>query len=159
MNRTKADPTAQLAIGRVSRSAKQGIQTVSVEDYQKRLDDSLTEEQHQIELFRQLEILSKKNPEYSMVFHIPNGGMRNKATAARLKAAGVKAGIPDLLVPVPRGKYGGLFVELKSLKRGAKLSKEQLEMIEKLRRYDYVVAICYGWREALKAISGYLWNG
>ena len=37
------------------------------------------------------------------VFHIPNGGSRHKAEAARLKAQGVKAGVPDLCIPVARG--------------------------------------------------------
>ena len=37
------------------------------------------------------------------VFHIPGGGSRHPAEAARLKAQGVKAGVPDLCIPVARG--------------------------------------------------------
>ena len=41
------------------------------------------------------------------VFHIPNGGSRHKAEAARLKVQGVKAGVPDLCIPVARGNSRG----------------------------------------------------
>ena len=37
------------------------------------------------------------------MFRIPNGGSRHPAEAARLKAQGVKAGVPDLCIPVARG--------------------------------------------------------
>lgn len=47
-------------------------------------------------------------------FHIPNGGSRNKAEAANLKRQGVKAGAPDLCVPVPSGSKHGLFIEMKA---------------------------------------------
>lgn len=36
------------------------------------------------------------------VFAIPNGGSRNKAEAAKLKAEGVSAGVPDLFIPIPK---------------------------------------------------------
>jgi hypothetical protein len=32
------------------------------------------------------------------LFHVPNGGTRNKAEASQLKASGVTSGIPDLLL-------------------------------------------------------------
>ena len=41
------------------------------------------------------------------VFHIPNGGSMHKAEAARLKAQGVKACVPDLCIPVARGNSRG----------------------------------------------------
>ena len=47
------------------------------------------------------------------VFHIPNGGYRNKAEAAHLKAQGVRPGVPDLCVPVARHGYHGLYIEMK----------------------------------------------
>ena len=50
------------------------------------------------------------------MFHIPNGGSRNKLEASNLKKQGVKAGVPDLFLPVGRGSYHGLFIELKSAK-------------------------------------------
>ena len=47
------------------------------------------------------------------VYHIPNGGTRNKIEAANLKRQGVKSGVPDLCFPLARGKYHGLYIEMK----------------------------------------------
>ena len=44
---------------------------------------------------------------------MPNGGHRNKATAGKLKAEGVRAGVPDLMLLYPRHGYHGLVIELK----------------------------------------------
>jgi hypothetical protein len=53
--------------------------------------------------------------------HIPNGELRDKRTAARLQAMGVKPGWPDLIFLSPMGAFHGL--ELK--RRGKTLSDEQ----------------------------------
>lgn len=62
-------------------------------------------------------------PEIALLHHIPNGGQRDKAVAAKLKTEGVKAGVPDLCLPVPRGKYHGLYIEMKAT--GGRPSREQ----------------------------------
>ena len=48
------------------------------------------------------------------LFHVPNGGKRNAKEAARFKAMGVRPGVPDLLLILPRGGYSFLAVELKA---------------------------------------------
>lgn len=53
------------------------------------------------------------HPELELLHHCPNGGSRNKAEAVKLKQMGVKAGIPDLCLPVPMGVYSGLYIEMK----------------------------------------------
>lgn len=53
-------------------------------------------------------------PQYSKIFfHVPNGGSRNKAEAARLKMSGVTAGVADLILLLPRNPYHYLTIELK----------------------------------------------
>lgn len=47
-------------------------------------------------------------------FHVPNGGARSPRQAAVLKKAGVRRGIPDLVLAYPAGPYHGLFIELKT---------------------------------------------
>ena len=47
-----------------------------------------------------------------IVFHPANGGLRSKATAGRLKAMGVLAGVPDLCFVLKGGRVG--FIELKA---------------------------------------------
>lgn len=52
-------------------------------------------------------------PELKWLFHVPNGGSRNKQEAVKFKQMGVKAGVSDLCLPYPKGSYCGLFVEMK----------------------------------------------
>ena len=67
-----------------------------------------SESQEQQALFEWAELSKRCFPELELLFHVPNGGARSKATAGRLKAEGVKPGVPDLCLPVPRGAYHGL---------------------------------------------------
>lgn len=71
-----------------------------------------------------------------MIFAVPNGAKRNVIVARKLKAEGVLAGVPDLFVPVPRGEYGGLFLEMKNGKKG-RLTMNQIEVMSKLRVLGY----------------------
>ena len=52
-------------------------------------------------------------PELKLLFHIPNGGKRDAREAARFKAMGEKAGVPDLCLPVPMNGFAGLYIEMK----------------------------------------------
>ena len=45
--------------------------------------------------------------------HVPNGGLRNKIVAAKLKRMGVKAGVPDVLIFNPAAENCGVAIELK----------------------------------------------
>ena len=94
-------------------------------------------------------------PELEMMFHIPNGGKRSKAEAARFKAEGVKPGVPDICLPVPRGGYHGLYIELKR-RRDSSTSDYQKEWIEKLRGQGYAAEVCKGWEAAAELIEKYL---
>lgn len=90
-----------------------------------------TEEQEQIALMNWARMQENVYPELTMLFHIPNGGKRSKAEAARFKAAGVKSGVPDLFLPIPRGKYHGLFIEMKM--KPNKTTQNQLHWIFNLK--------------------------
>ena len=114
-----------------------------------------TEDAEQMALFRWAELQAGKYPELRLLFHIPNGGSRGKAEAGRFRAMGVKAGVPDLFLPVPRGTIHGLFIELKRLK-GGRVSKEQNEWLNALFNQGYAVHVCCGWEDAAHVIERYL---
>lgn len=95
-----------------------------------------------------------QHPEVGMIFHIPNGGSRNTMEAANLKRQGVKAGVPDLFLPVPKNGYHGLFIEMKYGKN--KATELQKEWLEQLKKQGYCAVVCYGAEEATKKIAGYL---
>ena len=53
-----------------------------------------------------------------VMYHIPNGGRRDKITGARLKAEGVVAGVPDVFLASPRQGFHGLYIEMKRQRGG-----------------------------------------
>ena len=93
-------------------------------------------------------------PELKWAHAIPNGGRRDKKEAANLKRQGVKAGVSDIFIPLARGKYHGLYIELKT--KTGKPSPEQKEFISDMRRNGYAGVFCYGAEEAIEATKQYL---
>lgn len=116
------------------------------------------EGEEQAALMSWAQMQSWRWPELSLLFHIPNGGARSKSEAARFKAEGVKAGVPDLFLPVPRGEWHGLFIELKR-QAGGRLSDEQKEWIPALQAQGYRVEVCKGWEAAAELLKNYLGPG
>lgn len=93
-------------------------------------------------------------PELRLLHAIPNGGYRNKITAAKLKAEGVKPGVPDICLPVARGRYHGLYIELKT--RQGKISTKQQTWLADLKGQGFKALLCRGWTTARQAIETYL---
>lgn len=96
----------------------------------------------------------RRYPELAGLMHVPNGGKRTKAVAAKLKAVGVRPGYPDLVLDVPRERYHGWRGELKV--RGGRPSPLQLEWHERLRRQGYRVDVVIGWEAMRDRIVAYL---
>lgn len=114
-----------------------------------------TEGEEQATLFHWADMVKGKYPELQLLFHIPNGGERRKSEAARMKAEGVKPGVPDLFLPVARGGYHGMFIEMKR-REGGRVSKEQKVWQADLLRQGYCACVCRGWEDAKVMIEGYL---
>ena len=74
-----------------------------------------SEAQHQAYVIKwsQQPSIRRQWPELALLHHIPNGGTRDAVEAKHLKQQGVKSGVPDLCLPVPRGQYHGLYIEMK----------------------------------------------
>lgn len=90
-----------------------------------------------------------------VLFAIPNGGLRNAIVAKKLKKEGVRSGVPDLFLAVPRKPYAGLFIEMKR-EKGGKLSLYQKDMINSLEEAGYWCEVCYGFEAAKKVIEEWL---
>ena len=89
-----------------------------------------------------------------MMFAIPNGGGRKIVEAYQMKLAGTLAGIPDLFLPVPNSKCGGMFIEMKHGK--GKPSAEQKVVLTDLATLGYHVVVCYSAEQAMCCIKEYL---
>ena len=114
-----------------------------------------TEAQEQTALFQWAEMMQGRIPELALCFAIPNGGSRHPIEALHLKQQGVLPGVPDIMLPVMRGGYGGLFIEMKR-RKGGRVSVDQQRMILALRAQGYRVEVCRGWEEARDTICEYL---
>jgi len=94
------------------------------------------------------------------LIHIPNGGQRHIATAAKLKAMGVKPGVSDLFLPVAVGESAGLWIELKAAYTNSKdknyPTPAQREWLDKMRAQGYRAEVCWGAVEAIAAIREYI---
>ena len=99
-----------------------------------------------------------KYPELELMFHIPNEGKRSVRTGAKMRREGLRRGVPDICLPVPKGKYHGLYIELKRT-RCSKVSDDQAVWIAALQAQGYVADVCKGWNEARELIELYLGEG
>jgi hypothetical protein len=122
-----------------------------------------TEHQEQSLLFQWSELAKGRTPELGLLFAIPNfsGRLGNMPPVAAIKQAqalnaeGRKKGVPDVMLPVPRGSYHGLFVEMKRV-RGSTTSAEQRAWLDALRAQGYHAIRCLGWEQARQEIMTYL---
>lgn len=119
-----------------------------------------SESAHQKALFAQCAIKRMENPQKYNVLRwlhaIPNGGARNKLTATRMKAEGVRAGVLDIFLPVGRKGLKGMYIEMKAPGKINNVSQEQKEFIEHCLSEDYFVVVCDHWNHAWSFIEDYL---
>lgn len=71
-----------------------------------------------------------------------------------LKRMGVKKGVSDFFLALPRQGYHGLWLELKVNK--GKLTKEQNAFIDRKNQRNYLALACWGFEAAKEVISTYL---
>lgn len=115
----------------------------------------MTETEHQILVMvwaKKMALLG--HSELDLLFHIPNGGSRSKREGAQFKAMGVKAGVPDLCLPVKRGEFGALWIEMKA--DNGKVSPEQQEWHQSLLNHGGNVCVAWSWKNAIEALCAYL---
>lgn len=100
------------------------------------------------------EVMQGRHPELALLLHIPNEGKRSFRQMQALKSIGLRKGVPDLLLPVARKGYHGLWIELKACK--GRVSDSQREWIEALRKQGYGATVCYGAESAIECLKWYL---
>lgn len=128
-----------------------------------------TEHMEQTALFSWARLQERAMPALRLLFAIPNGAALVGKTARRpdgktarfsleaikLKAEGLKPGVPDVCLPVARGGHHGLYIEMKRRKGGV-MSDEQNQWRDDLTSEGYLVARCNGWDEARDLLTSYL---
>lgn len=97
---------------------------------------------------------SGKWPELSLLHHIPNGGSRNKREAAHFKRMGVLAGVADLHLPVARGPWHGLYIEMKY--GDGRLQSSQKDFLKLAAEQGVYCIVCYSAEDAIDIIRQYV---
>lgn len=136
-------------VEKMSKIAKMQVTAEAGTDWQP------TEEQEQAYIFQWCMLMEKQYPELRLLYHCPNGSLRDKVVALKLKRQGVKKGVPDLFLPVARGGFHGLFIELKR-KKGGTVSPEQKQWLADLEAEHYRAVVCHGGEEACEVLYKYL---
>ena len=114
-----------------------------------------TEMEEQTALLSWARLAQGKWPELALLYHVPNEGKRSRTAGARMKAEGLKKGVPDLCLPVARGGCHGLYIELKRV-RGGRVSDDQQRWLDALNEQGYFATVCRGWQQAAAEIQNYL---
>jgi hypothetical protein len=128
----------------------------------------MAEHDEQAAVINWAQFLTGQYPELGLLFAIPNGAKlpyfearsrsgkkyRWSPEAEKLKAEGLKPGVPDLFLPVARKGYNGLFIELKYGRN--KPSEQQVAYLDALSAQGYLAVVCWGAEEAIETITEYL---
>jgi hypothetical protein len=110
----------------------------------------MTEYDEQSTLFAWLEWYSNQHPEAALAYANVNGQYR----PGQRPEPGLKAGVPDVFLPVARQGYHGLYIELKH--GDNRPTAEQYTWILRLREQGYLAVVAYEFVGAKEVIESYL---
>jgi len=88
------------------------------------------------------------------LFAVPNGGERNIAVAYSLKREGVLAGVADIMLALPSGRWHGLFIEMKT--KSGRQSTAQKAFQRAVESSNYRYMICRSLEDFIRALNAYM---
>ena len=89
-----------------------------------------------------------------LFFAVPNGGSRDKREAAIMKAEGITAGVSDLILNIPAGKYTQLAIEMKDVKGTQSSAQKRYQRYAEAAGIKYI--ICKSFEEFRTQVIVYL---
>ncbi len=102
------------------------------------------EHEEQTALFAWAKVEARRDPRLELLYAVPNG-------------TGMKAGVPDICLPVPAHGFHGLYIELKRTGgTPCDVKPEQSRWLERLNLQHYRAVVAYGWEDAMNYIQQYL---
>ena len=137
-------PTSNAIVSRKKQSVNQNI------GYDSWTDETKAQEM----LITWTEYMKARIPDLSLIYHVPNEGKRSVATAARMKRMGLKSGVPDLCLPVPKGKYHGMYIEMKANRN--KPTDGQKKWLTRLAERGYYCVVAWSYEYARDEILRYM---
>ena len=116
-----------------------------------------TEDEQQAAIMEWCQLMEGRWPELRLIYHVPNEGKRTASPAGKMQRMGMKSGVPDMMLPVARGNFHGLYLELKT--ETGRESKAQRQWREALEEQGYMAALCFGLDAALDCLKVYMTLG
>lgn len=113
-----------------------------------------SEYDHQCALIAWCEKHKERIPDLGFIFASNNGIRVSIGVAVKMKKAGMKKGVPDLFLPIPRHGFSGFFIEMKV--KGGSFGTEQADWFDRLQEKGYRTSVYYSWWDAAAAILSYL---
>lgn len=87
------------------------------------------------------------------ILHFPSEGKRTPSYGLLMKSLGMRKGVADLFIAVPKRGFGGAWIELKSAK--GLLRPEQMEFLANMKEQNFYTCACWSIDEAIETITWY----
>lgn len=124
------------------------------DNYPKKKQQHSNEEARiQTEFFNQVPLFFPTLPD-RLLFAVPNGGSRHKIEAANMKRQGVKRGVADVILQVPKKGYASLCLEFKTLT--GRQSDEQKEYQRQVEMAGSKYVVVRSVQQAIRMVQEYL---
>jgi len=105
-------------------------------------------------------------PDLDLIYATPNGAHVTEHQRRKLGREGMRKGVLDLCLPVPRGKFHGMYIEFKFIGKRNKagniipssvgtLTDEQIDFKSRVTRLGYHTIVAYTWHAAQDAVKEY----
>lgn len=108
----------------------------------------------EIEHIKLMDWIRSKKELAQYTIHVANERATSPAQGAKLKRMGVRSGVSDLFIGVPKGDYNGMWLELKAGKN--KPTDNQFKFMEDMSSQGYYCVWCSGFPDAKMLIEDYL---
>lgn len=99
-------------------------------------------------------IMQSRFPALRLLYAVPNGGLRKRGVAGKLKAEGAQSGVPDLVLPHAARGFHGLYLEMKAT--DGRLTDLQKEFLANVAKEGYCAAVAFGAEQGIDLLKWYI---
>lgn len=114
----------------------------------------VSEDSELITVFQFIDLMANSDPRYQAIFHVANERRCSYIAGRILKKKGVRAGVPDIIIPIASSGYHGLWIELKV--KPNRLTPDQSRFIDLLILLGHCARVCWSATEAIELIKEYI---
>jgi hypothetical protein len=123
-----------------------------------KIESEMTEHQIQEAIFSWFEVAVNKYPDLDLAYSTASGVRMPIGLLMKCKRLGiVKKGLPDIVIPIPKGPYHSMYIELKITKSSpSRTSAEQINYVDRLNSLGHYAIVLKGFNNTVNEIEKYL---